>query len=86
MTKETVVKKVQEILEESFEINPEDITLESNLFTDLDLDSIDAVDMVVTLQEYTGKKIDPDVFKSVRLVSDIVDAVFEIIQENEASE
>jgi acyl carrier protein len=83
MTKEAVFEKVQEILEESFEINHQDITLESNLFTDLDLDSIDAVDMVVRLQEYTGRRIDPQVFKSVRLVSDVVDAVFDIIQENE---
>ena len=41
----------------------------------LDLDSIDAVDLVVRLQEITGKRIPPDRFKRVRTVQDIVDAV-----------
>ena len=44
------------ILENEFEIDPEDISLEANLYQDLDLDSIDAVDLVVKLREITGKK------------------------------
>jgi acyl carrier protein len=52
---------------------PEKITVEARLFEDLDLDSIDAVDLIVKLQEYTGKKIAPTEFKTVRTVGDVVD-------------
>lgn len=60
------------ILENEFEIDPEDISMQANLYDDLDLDSIDAVDLVVKLREVTGKKIQPDAFKQVRTVQDVV--------------
>ncbi|MEG9083322.1 acyl carrier protein, partial [Escherichia coli] len=47
----------------------------ARLYEDLDLDSIDAVDMVVNLQKKTGHKIKPETFKAVRTVQDIVDVV-----------
>lgn len=62
-----------------FDIEEQDITLESRLYEDLDLDSIDAVDLVVRLQEITKKRIQPDQFKSVRTVQDVVDAVEELV-------
>ncbi len=60
---------------ELFEIEPEHITPESHLFTDLDIDSIDAVDMVVRIREITGKKVKPEDFKEVRTINDVIDAV-----------
>ena len=74
MTKTEILNSLKEILEENFEIAPENVTLESNLYEDLDLDSIDAVDLVVALQGLTGKKIKPEEFKAVRTISDVVDA------------
>jgi acyl carrier protein len=62
-----------------FDIAVQDITLEARLYEDLDLDSIDAVDLVVRLQEITRKRIKPDQFKSVRTVKDVVDAVEELV-------
>ncbi|ALQ10225.1 MULTISPECIES: acyl carrier protein [Pseudoalteromonas] len=67
------------ILENEFEIDPEDISLEANLYQDLDLDSIDAVDLVVKLREITGKKIEPDAFKLVRTVQDIVTEIEKLV-------
>jgi acyl carrier protein len=58
-----------------FEVDEEAITPEARLYQDLDLDSIDAIDLVVHLQKLTGKKIKPEEFKSVRSVNDVVDAV-----------
>ena len=49
--------------------------MEAHLYQDLELDSIDAIDLVVHLQKLTGKKIKPEEFKSVRSVNDVVDAV-----------
>lgn len=66
---------LSEILEQDFEIDADDITRTANLYEDLDLDSIDAVDLVVKLREQTGKKIEPNDFKQVRTVQDVIDAV-----------
>lgn len=78
-TKDDVYSKLAEILEEDFEIESDDISLEANLYEDLDLDSIDAVDLVVKLREITGKKISPDAFKAVRTVEDVVNEVYKLI-------
>lgn len=70
-----IYKMISEILVTMFEIDEEDISMDANLYEDMDLDSIDAVDLVVKLREITGKKIEPDDFKQVRTVKDIIDAV-----------
>jgi acyl carrier protein len=62
-----------------FDISEQDITLDARLYEDLDLDSIDAVDLVVRLQEITKKRILPDKFKGVRTVKDVVDAVEDLV-------
>ncbi|MEG1092735.1 MAG: acyl carrier protein [Acinetobacter sp.] len=51
---------------------PEDVQLESNLASDLDVDSIDAIDLVVKIKELTGKQVNPEDFKNVRTVQDVV--------------
>lgn len=63
-----------------FDVDPEAITPEARLYEDLDIDSIDAVDMVVELKRFTGRRIDPEDFKSVRTVQDVVDAVDRLMQ------
>ena len=60
-------------LQEMFGVAADKIVPSARLYEDLELDSIDAIDLVVKLQEYTGRKIAPGEFKSVRTVSDVVD-------------
>lgn len=72
---EEIYEKIASVLEELFEVDPAQITPDANLYQDLDIDSIDAVDLVVELKKITGKKIQPDDFKAVRTVQDVVDAV-----------
>jgi acyl carrier protein len=79
MTKDDIFIKLKEILAAEFELDPESIKLESLLYTDLDLDSIDAVDMVVRMKGYVQGKIDPVLFKNVRTVQDVVDALYPLI-------
>ncbi len=74
-----IFNEIATILEELFEIPPENIKLSSNLYSDLDIDSIDAVDLIVELKKMTGKKIKPDDFKSVRTVQDIVIEIEKLI-------
>jgi acyl carrier protein len=75
MTDKEILENLKSILNEAFEIDPKLITPETNLFEDLDLDSIDAVDLAIKLQEMTGKRIKPETFKSVRTVADVIAAV-----------
>jgi acyl carrier protein len=63
------------LLVEMFEIDPALIRPEALLFDDLDIDSIDAVDLVVRIREMTGRKVKPEEFKQVRTVGDIVATV-----------
>lgn len=79
-----IYARICAILEELFEVDPEDISLESNLYQDLDIDSIDAVDLVVELQKITGKRIKPEDFKSVRTVQDVVVEVGKLVNEHAA--
>jgi len=79
MTRDEIYSELKIILIELFEIEPELITLESNLFEDLDIDSIDAVDLIVKLREMTGQKVDPEIFKKIRTLEDIIDAIIELL-------
>ena len=81
LSKEQILAKICEVLVETFELDANEVTASSNLYTDLDLDSIDAVDLVITLQEMTDKKVDPESFKQIRTVQDVADAVFDLLQE-----
>ncbi|WP_426415346.1 acyl carrier protein [Aestuariirhabdus sp. LZHN29] len=70
-----IFEEVQKAMVELFELDADQITEDALLYQDLDLDSIDAVDLVVRLQNLTGKKIQPEEFKAVRSVGDVIDAV-----------
>lgn len=76
-----IYEEVSTLLIKLFEIEPDAITPQARLYEDLELDSIDAVDMIVHLQKKTGKKIKPEEFKSVRTVQDVVDAVERLLRE-----
>lgn len=75
MDKQIIFTEVKMALVELFEVDGDAVTLDAHLYQDLELDSIDAVDLVVRLQKLTGKKIRPEEFKAVRTVNDLVDAV-----------
>jgi acyl carrier protein len=79
MDKQKIFEQVQSALVQLFELPEESIKPESKLFEELDLDSIDAVDLVVHLQKKIGKKVDPETFKSVRTVQDVVEAVYNLM-------
>jgi acyl carrier protein len=72
LSRDEILARLRADLEEMFEIPAERITPEARLYEDLDLDSIDAVDLIVKLSELTGRKISPEAFRSVRTVGDVV--------------
>jgi acyl carrier protein len=71
--------QLADYLVELFEVPRNLITADALLYEDLDLDSIDAVDLVVQLQHMTGRRIQPEAFKSVRTVKDVVDCVEQLL-------
>ena len=80
LTKEDIFLKLREVLADSFRLDPAKITLESHLFTDLDLDSIDAVELAIQLQDITGRRVKAEEFRHVRTVNDVVEAVHGMLQ------
>ena len=72
MNQEEALLKIQEIFAKNFSIKPEEVMPTSKLYEELSLDSLDAVDLVLELQDLTGKKIKPEVFKGVRTVQDVI--------------
>ena len=78
-TREDIYSLLTKLLVDMFEVEQSDIAMTSDLYEDLDVDSIDAVDLVVELRAITGKQIDPDEFKAVRSVEDVVNAVAAIL-------
>lgn len=78
MEKSEIFAEVSRIIVELFEIEAERITPDAQLYTDLEIDSIDAVDLAAELRSLAGKKIGPEEFKQVRTVQDVVDAVFNV--------
>ena len=79
MTDQEIETTIKNILAEDFEVDVATLTPETNLFTELDLDSIDAVDLVVRLQQETGKKINPADFKEIRTLGDVTKAVSKLV-------
>jgi acyl carrier protein len=80
MSRDEIYQRLKEYLEEMFEVPAEKVSLEARLYEDLDLDSIDAIDLVVRLQELTSRKFNPEEFKSVRTVGDVVDRVHALLE------
>jgi acyl carrier protein len=75
VTDAQILEHLRTVLSSNFEIEPERITLQADLFGDLDLDSIDAVDLAIKLQELTGRRVKPQDFKGIRTVGDVVGTV-----------
>jgi len=78
-TREDIFATLRDALVELFELDAERITLEANLYQDLEIDSIDAVDLIDHIKRQTGKKIAAEEFKSVRSVADVVEAVHRMV-------
>jgi len=75
MQKEEALKKVSEYLMTQFEIPSEKINPEANLFKDLDMDSIDALDWFAAMQSKIGLPLIEKELKMIRTVQDVVDYV-----------
>ncbi|GBH20684.1 putative Acyl carrier protein [Pseudomonas syringae pv. actinidiae] len=78
-TREDIFEILRAAMVELFELEPERVTLDANLYQDLEIDSIDAVDLIDHIKRKTGKKIAAEEFKSVKTVDDVVEAVYRLV-------
>ena len=76
-SREEILEHLRLVLSDQFELEPGRIVPEANLYTDLDLDSIDAVDLAVRVEERTGLSLDEADLKSIQTIQDIVDLIDE---------
>ena len=82
MTEQEIAEMVNEILEEYFEIEREMLLPEVNIFEDLELDSLDVVDLVVAMQKKFNVRIrDDERIKSIRTLEDIYRFVLALQEE-----
>lgn len=76
MTKDDILDRIASIMEDTFEIDRGRVKPEAKLYDDLEIDSIDAVDLIVQLKPLVGRRLEPEAFKSVRTVADVVEALY----------
>jgi acyl carrier protein len=82
MTEQEIYQVLADALENLFEIAPERIKQEANLFEDLEIDSIDAIDLIDHIKRQTGHKLQAEDFRNVRTVSDVIQAVLNKAQQS----
>ena len=80
-TKESIYAYLEKMFVDLFEIDKGLIHPHARLYEDLDIDSIDAIDMVIKLRNMTGKNIQPAMFKQVRTVQEVVDGIYQLLHE-----
>ncbi len=81
LSRAEVLAQLAEDMEALFEVPAAQVVPEARLYEDLDLDSIDAIDLVVKLQQFTGRRIKPEDYKTVRTVGDVIDRVMALLAE-----
>ena len=83
MDKEEILYNVKYLIADHFEIDEALIKPEANLVEDLDFDSIDAIELILQLEEKYEEKISADKLKSSRTIQDVVDCLYELLRARE---
>lgn len=79
MTQDDILQHVIDILVDTFELDKAVVVPDASLRDDLDIDSIDAVDLMVHLKPLVGQRLQPEAFKTVRTVNDIAVALHNLV-------
>lgn len=83
MTENEIFEFLKNVLTDYFEIDANKITMDARFNEDLDVDSIDAIDMMSYIKKETGREIEPAQFKEVKTIRDIIDIIMKQMNNNE---
>ena len=78
MDESDLYRRIKRVLIDQFDVDESVISLDANLYEELEIDSIDAVDLLIQLKEWTGKRIPPEVFRDIRTIRDVMGAVADL--------
>lgn len=75
MSKDQILNQVKDLMSQQFEIDPKEITLDTNFQEDLDADSIDLTEFILTLEDAFDKEISDEDAVKIKTVSDAVNYI-----------
>ena len=82
MNRESLIEEINQVMIEGFELEPSQLTPQAKIVDDLELDSLDAIDMLVFLEEKINIKVDAETFRTVRTLDDVYNVVENVIKES----
>ena len=72
-----VFEKVQKIISENLNVPQEKVTMDTHLVDDLGADSLDAVELIMALEEEYGIEVDDEAAQNMKYVRDLVNYIEE---------
>ena len=75
LTKDQIQQHIKIVLTELFELEQDQLIGSARLYDDLDVDSIDTIDLLIELKKVIGKDIDPAAFKNAATIDDVVEVI-----------
>ncbi|VAW16302.1 Acyl carrier protein (ACP2) [hydrothermal vent metagenome] len=75
MDKNTIINKINDFLIDEFEVEEDDIQLDANLKDTLELDSLDYVDLVVSVESNFNVKLDAEDFINIVTLENFYDLI-----------
>ena len=78
LSKDEIYTHIERVIGELFEVDVDQLSLDARLYDDLDIDSIDTIDLLIELKKIIGKEIDPQAFKNATTIGDVVDVISDL--------
>ena len=83
-TEESVYLQLRQTMGKLFDLDAVDVVADARLYEDLDVDSIDAVNMIIELRRQTGKAIPAERYREARTVADVVEISVDVLNNQTA--
>ncbi|MEM7646807.1 MAG: acyl carrier protein [Pseudomonadota bacterium] len=83
MNRETLIEQINQVMIEGFELEPSQLQPQAQIIEDLELDSLDAIDMLVFLEEKIKIKVDAETFRTVKTLDDVYNVVENVVKESD---
>lgn len=74
-SREEILRHTQTVLVDLFEVDQDQLSEDAKLYDDLDIDSIDTIDLLIELKRFVKQDIDAQQFKDVRTIGDVVNVI-----------